>query len=141
MPKGVVFSPPPPPLKYFSIPLMCFFFTILAFVTRTYIGGGTLGQSSQSSLAMKIHRKSCAQQPSSGSGKSGQLSLFPNSGSLSSLHETALTSDAEDVRSSVSAYQPVTSHRRSSRRYVNIFDHKPHLVEEFRTKVTPVGRI
>merc|ERR1711971_738324 len=86
-----------------------------AFVTRTYIGGGTLGQSSQSSLAMKIHRKSCAQQPSSGSGKSGQLSLFPNSGSLSSLHETALTSDAEDVRSSVSAYQPVTSHRRSSR--------------------------
>lgn len=31
------------------------------------------------------------------------------------MHETALTSDAEDVRSSVSAYQPVTSHRRSSR--------------------------
>ena len=143
---GTIISPPlqnysPPPLRYFGIPLMFLFFTILAFVTRTYIGGGTLGQSSQSSLAMKIHRKSCAQQSSSGSGKSGQLSLFPNSGSLSSLHETALTSDAEDVRSSVSAYQPVTSHRKSSRRYVKNYFMWHHLVTDFMTRAPPVGRI
>ena len=76
-----------------------------AYVSRTYIGGGS---SSQSSLAMKIHRKS----------SKSQLSLLPNSGSLSSLHETALTSDAEEVRSSVSAYHPVSSYtKRSSKRY------------------------
>ena len=57
---------------------------------------------------MKIHRKS----------SKSQLSLLPNSGSLSSLHETALTSDAEEVRSSVSAYHPVSSYtKRSSKRY------------------------
>ena len=79
-------------------------FMIAAYVSRTYIGGGS---SSQSSLAMKIHRKS----------SKSQLSLLPNSGSLSSLHETALTSDAEEVRSSVSAYQPVSSYtKRSSKR-------------------------
>ncbi len=88
-------------LFVFSLP------PLKAFVTRTYIGGGA--GNSQSSLAMKIHRKSCASSKS-------QLSLFPNSGSLSSLHETALTSDVEDVRSSVSAYQPI-SHRKSSKRY------------------------
>ena len=78
---------------------------LLAYVSRTYIGGGS---SSQSSLAMKIHRKS----------SKSQLSLLPNSGSLSSLHETALTSDAEEVRSSVSAYHPVSSYtKRSSKRY------------------------
>ena len=79
-------------------------FMIAAYVSRTYIGGGS---SSQSSLAMKINRKS----------SKSQLSLLPNSGSLSSLHETALTSDAEEVRSSVSAYQPVSSYtKRSSKR-------------------------
>lgn len=71
-----------------------------AYVSRTYIGSSS---QSQSSLAMKIHRKS-------------QLSLLPSSGSLSSLHETALTSDVEDVRSSVSAYQPVSHSKRTNKR-------------------------
>lgn len=94
-------------IEKISTPLQLLHFT--AFVTRTYIGGGGNSNSSNSSLmAMKIqHRKN-------GNSKS-QLSLFQNSGSLSSLHETALTSDAEEVRSSVSAYQPI-SHKRSSRR-------------------------
>ena len=91
----------------------CFTFSlsfIAAYVSRTYIGGAAA--SSQSSLAMKINRKS----------SKSQLSLFPNThGSLSSLHETALTSDAEEVRSSVSAYQPVSSYsKRSSKRYLFI---------------------
>ena len=78
-----------------------------AFVTRTYIGGGGSSNNNNSSLmAMKIHHRK--------NGSKSQLSLFQNSGSLSSLHETALTSDAEEVRSSVSAYQPI-SHKRSSR--------------------------
>ena len=78
------------------------------FVSRTYIGG-----SSSSSLALKIHRRNTSN------------NNYPNgfnnpslNGSLSSLHETALNSDAEDVRSSCSAYHPVSSryrpHSRSS---------------------------
>ena len=83
-----------------------FFFA--AFVTRTYIGGGggSSNNNNSSLMAMKIHHRK--------NGSKSQLSLFQNSGSLSSLHETALTSDAEEVRSSVSAYQPI-SHKRSSR--------------------------
>ena len=92
------------------IDLPFFLSIIAAYVSRTYIGGAAA--SSQSSLAMKINRKS----------SKSQLSLFPNThGSLSSLHETALTSDAEEVRSSVSAYQPVSSYsKRSSKRYLFI---------------------
>lgn len=78
------------------------------FVSRTYIGG-----SSSSSLALKIHRRNTC--------NTNFVNGFNNSslnGSLSSLHETALNSDAEDVRSSCSAYQPVNSryrpHSRSS---------------------------
>ena len=79
-----------------------------AFVTRTYIGGGGSSNNNNSSLmAMKIHHRK--------NGSKSQLSLFQNSGSLSSLHETALTSDAEEVRSSVSAYQPISHSKRSSR--------------------------
>ena len=62
------------------------------FVTRTYIGGG--GNPS-SSLAIKIHKRSLSR-------------LASNPGSLTSLHETSLNSDVEDVRSSCSAYRPVT---------------------------------
>ena len=61
------------------------------FVTRTYIGGG--GNPS-SSLAIKIHKRSLSR-------------LASNPGSLTSLHETSLNSDVEDVRSSCSAYRPV----------------------------------
>lgn len=66
-----------------------------AFVTRTYIGTGS---SSTSSLAMKIHRKSLSR-------------LTSNPGSLTSLLETSLNSDAEEVRSSCSAYQPIRMRR------------------------------
>ena len=69
-----------------------------SFVTRTYIGGAP---ASGSSLAIKIHKKSLSR-------------LASNPGSLTSLHETSLNSDVEDVRSSCSAYRPVhrpTSHR------------------------------
>ena len=71
------------------------------FVSRTYIGGV-----SSSSLALKIHRKN----NNSNSNYSGLQNPSLN-GSLSSLHETALNSDAEEVRSSCSAYHPVTSSR------------------------------
>ena len=71
------------------------------FVSRTYIGG-----SATSSLALKIHRKN----HSLGNGNPAL------NGSLSSLHETSLNSDAEDVRSSCSAYQPISArHRPHSR--------------------------
>ena len=59
------------------------------FVTRTYIGGNP-----SSSLAIKIHKRSLSR-------------LASNPGSLTSLHETSLNSDVEDVRSSCSAYRPV----------------------------------
>lgn len=62
------------------------------FVTRTYIGS-----SASSSLALKLHRKS--------------RGLHHGPGSLSSLHETCLNSDVDDVRSSCSAYQPVRAPR------------------------------
>jgi hypothetical protein len=61
------------------------------FVTRTYIGMGA----PSSSLAIKIHKRSLSR-------------LASNPGSLTSLHETSLNSDVEDVRSSCSAYRPVT---------------------------------
>eukprot|EP00095_Tigriopus_kingsejongensis_P010860 maker-scaffold592_size129239-snap-gene-0.24 protein:Tk10860 transcript:maker-scaffold592_size129239-snap-gene-0.24-mRNA-1 annotation:"PREDICTED: uncharacterized protein LOC101740740" len=66
-----------------------------SFVTRTYIGTGS---SSTSSLAMKIHRKSLSR-------------LASNPGSLTSLVETSLNSDVDEVRSSCSAYQPVRMRR------------------------------
>ena len=62
------------------------------FVTRTYIGGGG---ASNSSLAVKLHKRSLSR-------------LASNPGSLTSLHETSLNSDVEDVRSSCSAYRPVS---------------------------------
>ena len=71
------------------------------FVSRTYIGGV-----SSSSLALKIHRKN----NNSNSNYSG-MQIPSLNGSLSSLHETALNSDAEEVRSSCSAYHPVSSSR------------------------------
>ena len=71
------------------------------FVSRTYIGGV-----SSSSLALKIHRKN----NNSNNNFSGLQNPSLN-GSLSSLHETALNSDAEEVRSSCSAYHPVSSSR------------------------------
>ena len=64
------------------------------FVTRTYIGGGGGGNAS-SSLAVKLHKRSLSR-------------LASNPGSLTSLHETSLNSDVEDVRSSCSAYRPVS---------------------------------
>ena len=68
------------------------------FVSRTYIGGAA-----SSSLALKIQRKNT----------SNHNTLYNPllNGSLSSLHETALNSDAEEVRSSCSAYHPVSSSR------------------------------
>jgi len=61
------------------------------YVSRTYIGG-----SATSSLALKIQRSKHQQ----------NMNL---NGSLSSLHETSLNSDAEDVRSSCSVYHPAAS--------------------------------
>ena len=57
------------------------------FVSRTYIGG-----SATSSLALKIQRKN----------HQIMAAAAALNGSLSSLHETSLNSDAEDVRSSCS---------------------------------------
>ena len=65
------------------------------FVTRTYIGGGGGGGNASSSLAVKLHKRSLSR-------------LASNPGSLTSLHETSLNSDVEDVRSSCSAYRPVS---------------------------------
>lgn len=95
--------------SWYNLLMMALYTTFIivvppAFVSRTYIGGG---MTTNSSLAMKIQRKS------QNNNNSSKLSLPPSSGSLSSLHETALTSDFEDVRSSVSAYQPIS---RSSKR-------------------------
>lgn len=70
-----------------------------SFVTRTYIGGSS---STSSLLAMKLHHRKHQ--------RLGTSSVNP--GSLSSLHETSLNSDAEDVRSSCSAYLPIR-HRRN----------------------------
>ena len=74
-----------------------------AYVSRTYIGG-----CSTSSLALKIHRKN--------TNNFGFNNLSSLNGSLSSLHETSLNSDAEEVRSSCSAYYPIRQrpHSRSS---------------------------
>ena len=78
------------------------------YVSRTYIGGAT-----SSSLALKIHRKNTSNNNFQNGLHNPSLNV-----SLSSLHETALNSDAEEVRSSCSAYLPVSSryrpHSRSS---------------------------
>ena len=64
------------------------------FVTRTYISGNSSNNNNNlGNLAQKIHHR--------------RSKMINSIGSLTSLHETNLLSDSEDVRSSVSAYLPV----------------------------------
>ena len=69
------------------------------YVSRTYIGG-----SATSSLALKIQRKN----------HQIMAAASALNGSLSSLHETSLNSDAEEVRSSCSAYGRSRPHSRAA---------------------------
>ncbi len=86
------------------------------FVTRTYIGPSVSScPGPYSNLAMRIHRKSksvCMMPTASSS-----LNQAP---SLTSLHETCLNSDVEDVRSSCSAYLPIRTHRSQLQQYQSL---------------------
>ena len=70
-----------------------------SYVSKTYINGGM----SNSSLAMKLQQ----QQRKINGVHMSRINNFNSNGSLTSLYETSLNSDVDEVRSSCSAYMPV----------------------------------